>query len=81
MLANASGTCVEAGVDSKSCQSAFKRAILVIAFDFFNTLYYFRNFFLCPSKAVQPEDNSVSACLLPCSYIRGPGIDGLLDNP
>jgi len=30
----------------------------------------FRNIFLRPSKAVQPEDNSASACLLPCSYIR-----------
>jgi len=26
------------------------------------------------------KDNGVSACLLSCSYIRDPRIDGLLDN-
>jgi len=40
----------------------------------------FSNLFLGPSEAVQAKDNGVSACLLSCSYIRDPGIDGLLDN-
>ena len=40
----------------------------------------FWNLPLGPSKAVQTDDNCVSACFLPGTDIRDPGVDGLLDN-
>ena len=43
-------------------------------------LHCFRNFFLRPSYAAQPEDNCVSTRFLPGTDIRDPGVDGLLDN-
>jgi hypothetical protein len=43
--------------------------------------YCFRNFFLRPSKAAQPEDNCVSTRFLAGTDIRDPVIDSLADNP
>ena len=37
--------------------------------------------FLGPSKAAKAKDNGVSTRFLSGTDIRGPGIDGLLDNP
>ena len=40
----------------------------------------FRDFSLSPSKAAQAKDNGVSACFLPSTDIRNPGIYCLLVN-